>query len=434
MSIENKNDVCFILNPLLEAQRKFSVMENRLFYLGLQDVNPHLTENDKFFDKDFPDTHMTPSELKKLFGYDACLTEISKICEKFAGATIKIKYEDGFDIYTVFRHMKYRQGKGLYIKFNEDMRPFLLDIYKTYQKYGFTKFEMKQIFILNSSYAMRLLELLLKYRSMAKNGIVAREISIDDLREKLDVPVNAYKGKIGNFKSRVLDLPIQDINKNTKYHVTYKTIKKGRSVTGFKFICNCNGVRADNDFTSTIEGEEVREIAAPTTTPAREEKQDNRQQEILLKMVGYGFSLKVINELTDICGDMDELTRRLDFAEKRAKIDKEKGKEIRSISGYIRRGIEENWLQAKINEERAQERELKAAKTNAEWEIWARKEFSNEPVPDVPERPFDESNEIEQVMINVIKENIKSRRMTPTSERLLREQGLTVARFIDLYM
>ena len=151
-------------------------------------------------------------------------------------------------------------------------------------------------------------------------------------------------------------------------------------------------------------------------------------------MVGYGFSLKVINELTDICGDMDELTRRLDFAEKRAKIDKEKGKEIRSISGYIRRGIEENWLQAKINEERAQKRELEAAKTNAKWELWARKEFSNEPEPDVPEIPFDESNEIERVMINVIKENIKSRRMTPTSERLLREQGLTVARFIELYM
>ena len=103
---------------------------------------------------------------------------------------------------------------------------------------------------------------------------------------------------------------------------------------------------------------------------------------------------------------------------KRAKIDKEKGKEIRSISGYIRRGIEENWLQAKINEERAQERELKAVKTNAEWELWARREFSNEPVPDVPERLFNENNEMEKVIINVIKGDIKARRMTPTSERL----------------
>ena len=293
---------------------------------------------------------------------------------------------------------------------------------------------MLTIFYLASSYGMRLLELLLQYRGKSKNGVIERELGIDELRYKLNVPEDAYQGRIGNFKHRVLDLPIQDINKNTRYYVTYETIKKGRSVAGFKFICNCNGVKADDDFTSTIEGEDIKEIAAPPATPTSEEKVDNKQQELIIKMVGYGFSLKLINELTDICGGLDELARRLDFAEKRAKIDREKGKEIRSISGYIRRGIEENWLQAKINEERAQERELEAAKTNAEWEIWARRKFSNEPVPDVPERLFNEDNPTEQILINVIKGDIKSRRMTPTSERLLREQGMTVARFIELYM
>ena len=157
-----KKKVGFALNPLLEAQRKFSVIENRLFYLGLQDVNPHLTEKDVFYDTKFPDTHITPSELKKIFGYDACLTEISRTCDNFAGTTIKIWLNDGFDIYTVFQHIKYREGKGLFIKFNEDMRIFLLDIYKLYRKYGFTKIDMQQIFYLGSAYAMRLLELLLK--------------------------------------------------------------------------------------------------------------------------------------------------------------------------------------------------------------------------------------------------------------------------------
>ena len=41
----------FLLNPLVEAQRNFNVMETRLFYLGLQDVNPHISEKDKFYDK-----------------------------------------------------------------------------------------------------------------------------------------------------------------------------------------------------------------------------------------------------------------------------------------------------------------------------------------------------------------------------------------------
>ena len=431
---EISNKLTYQLNPLIEAQKDFDVMETRLFYLGLQDVNPHLTANDKYYDEQFPDTVITPSQLIEIFGHGQYIKEVDKATDRLIGRFISIRFEDGFEKYTIFQHIKYKENKGLFIKFNEDMRPFLLDIYKAYKKYGFTKIEMQQIFVLGSTYAMRLLELLLQYRGMSKNGIIERELGIDELRYKLNVPEDAYKGRIGNFKQKVLDLPIEDINKHTRYYVRYETIKKGRSVAGFKFICNCNGVRADDDFTSTIEAEEIKEIAAPSATPASEEKLDNKHQELIIKMVGYGFSLKLINELTDVCGGLDELARRLDFAEKRAKKDQEKGKAIRSISGYIRRGIEENWLQAKINEERAQERELKAVKTNAEWELWARREFSNEPVPDVPERLFNENNEMEKVIINVIKGDIKARRMTPTSERLLREQGLTVARFIELYI
>ena len=427
--MEENKEVGFVLNPLLEAQRKFSVIENRLFYLGLQDINPHLTENDKFYDKQFPDTHITPSELKKIFGYDACLTEISKTCDNFAGTTIKIWFEDGFDIYTVFQHMKYRQGKGLFIKFNEDMRPFLLNIYETYKKYGFTKIEMQQIFYLGSSYAMRLLELLIKYKPTAKNGIIEREINIEDLRKKLNVPEGAYKGRIGNFRQFVLDKPIEDINQNTQYFITYETVKKGRSVTGFIFSCNCNKVSKDDDYTETIESPQ-----APKTkdSPALPEGH-GEDEKTYIKLVHYGFSQKTVQALLEICGDVDELARRLEYGEKRAKQDKEKGKKIDKISGYLRRAIEENWLKTKQDEEKAQERELEAAKTNAEWEMWAKKTFSNEPVPDVPEEKFSEDG-MGKVIVNMIKSDIKNRKLGTTSKRLLAENGITVSRFIELYM
>ena len=425
------NGLGFVLNPLLEAQRKFNVIENRLFYLGLQDVNPHLTEKDRFYDEHFPDTHITPSELKKLFGYDACLTEIVKTCDKFAGKTIKIMFEDGFDIYTVFQHMKYRKGKGLYIKFNEDMRPFLLDIYKTYKEYGFTKLEMKQIFILNSSYAMRLLELLLKYRSKAKDGILEREISVEDLRDKLDVPENAYKGKMCNFRQFVLDRPINDINAHTQYFITYETVKKGRSVSGFKFICNCNKVASDDDYTTTIEIQQAPKIQ---DSPALPEVQ-TKNEKTYIKLAHYGFSTKTVNALLEACdGDLSELASRLEYGEKRAKNDKEKGKEISSISGYLRIAIEENWLSAKRDEDKAKEREIEAAKTNAEWELWAKKHFADEPKPEEPETPFDTNNDYEKMLVKIIKNAIKERNIDVTSRRLLNEHGFTVSRFIELYM
>ena len=429
MNKEINEKPTYQLNPLIEARKGFDVMETRLFYLGLQDVNPHLSENDKYYDKFFPDTVISPAELTKMFGHTQYLTEIDRATDKLIGRYISIKMDGGFDKYTIFQHIRYKPGKGLFIKFNEDMRRFILEIYENYKNYGFTKVDMKQIFILGSSYAMRLLELLLQYRGKSKDEVIEREISVEDLRYKLNVPDNAYKGRIGNFKSKVLDLPINDINKNTQYYVTYETIKKGRSVSGFKFICNCNKVASDDDCTETIESSQTTEIK---DFSALSEGQGENEK-TYIKLVHYGFSQKTVQALLEVCGDVDELARRLEYGEKRAKQDKEKGKKIEKISGYLRRAIEENWLQTKKDEEQAQERELEAAKTNAEWEMWAKKAFSNETVPDVPEVPFID-DDMGKIIVNMIKSDIKGRKLGTTSKRLLAENGLTVSRFIELYM
>ena len=247
--------VTYQLNPLIEAQKTFSAMETRLFYLGLQDINPHISDKDKYYDEQFPDTIITPSELTKIFGHTQYLTEIDKATDNLIGRYIAIRYEDGFEKYTIFQHIKYKSEKGLFIKFNEDMRPFILDIYKSYKKYGFTKIEMQQIFYLGSAYAMRILELLLQYKSTAKDGIIVRNIEIEELRKKLNVPEEAYKGKINNFKQFVLNKPIENINKNTKYNVRYEIVKTGRKVSGFVFYCNCNKEIKDDEYTETIESQ-----------------------------------------------------------------------------------------------------------------------------------------------------------------------------------
>ena len=105
MTKEIDNKPTFQLNPLIEAQKDFDVMETRLFYLGLQDVNPHLTENDKFFDKQFPDTIITPSELIKIFGHGQYIKEVDKAANRLISRYIHIVYEDGFDYYTIFQHI-----------------------------------------------------------------------------------------------------------------------------------------------------------------------------------------------------------------------------------------------------------------------------------------------------------------------------------------
>lgn len=240
------------LNPLVNAQKSYGVIETRLFYLGLQDINPHITENDVYFDEKFPNTFISCSKLKKIFGNSWYLPEIKKACRKLIKSSIEIEYEDGIDLYTVFQHIRYKENEGLYIKFNEDMRNFILDIYKGYKKYGFTKIEMQQIFILDSAYAMRLMELLLQYKGKNKAGIITRKIGINELRKRLDVPETAYK-TMCNFRKRVLDSPIEEIERKTKYKISYKTIKDGRTVTEIEFTCDCSNVIK---YTTTIDAPE----------------------------------------------------------------------------------------------------------------------------------------------------------------------------------
>ena len=404
------------LNPLIEAQKNFDVMETRLFYLGLQDINPHITENDKYYDTAFPDTLITPSELIKIFGHGQYIREVEKASDRLIGRYVSIHFNDGFDKYTIFQHIRYRDGKGLYIKFNEDMRPFILDIYKSYRKYGFTKIEMQQIFILDSAYAMRLLELLLKYRSTAKKNIIVKEFDIDELKNNLNVPKDAYRNRMSNFRTKVLDTPIKDINKNTKYCVTYEPIKNGRKVSGFRFICNCSNVVSDNEFTTTIDTDKM--------------DKTSEEVDLMTKLTRYGFGKRVINKLVKICGSKEELSARLEFGEKRAR---EQKTDVGKLSGYLRTAIEHNWLKEQKDKEAVQQKELEASAVREAYEELALEMFSEEMPPDRPEIPFNLDNPIDSTLVKLIRKGIKERNLDFSAKERLKEHGMTVARFVELY-
>ena len=356
--MKDKN-LTYQLNPLLEAQKDFDVMETRLFYLGLRDVNPHVSVNDKHYDKVFPNTVITPQELTKIFGHSQYLTEVDRASKKLIGRYIAIKYADGFDYYTIFQHIKYKAGKGLFIKFNEDMRKFILDIYKSYKEYGFTKIDMQQIFVLGSTYGMRILELLLQYRGKAKNRIIEREFEIDELRYKLNVPDGAYKGKICNFKQFVLDYPIKDINKNTQYNVSYETIKTGRKVTGFKFYCNCNKAIKDDEYSETIESQsyekkleqEAGQMQLMESPPAQAQQGlTEEQQAVYDRLLIRGVSKHKAEELVRTYN-----ISRIKLNLKEAVARKEKAKDL---PAYIISYIEQDWAgQAEKNKKEAEARE-----------------------------------------------------------------------------
>ncbi|MBC6789130.1 replication initiation protein RepM [Acinetobacter baumannii] len=94
----------------------------------------------------------------------------------------------------------------------------------------FTKYELQQVSSLSSAYAVRLYEILIAWRSVGKTPI----IELQDFRKQIGVVDGEYK-VIADFKKRVMDIAIKQINKHTDITVTYEQHKKGRTIVGFSF-------------------------------------------------------------------------------------------------------------------------------------------------------------------------------------------------------
>ena len=94
----------------------------------------------------------------------------------------------------------------------------------------FTKYELQQISNLSSAYAVRLYELLIAWRSTGQTPV----IELTEFRNKIGVLDDEYT-RMGNFKDRVLNLAIAQINEHTDITVKYEQHKKGRNISGFSF-------------------------------------------------------------------------------------------------------------------------------------------------------------------------------------------------------
>ncbi len=380
-----------------------NALEMRLFLLALQNVNPHISQNDKYYDRGFKELHLTPNKVKEIFGHGEYLHRLKEVCKHLIQRSVVIEGENGERIYyALFGRIRYQPRDGLRIKFNDDMRPLILDILES--GYSYTKVSMKQIFQLSSAYAMRLLELMLQYRGMMRDKKIVRQMALDELRFRLDVQEGTYPA-IKDFKRRVLDAPIREINEKTQYRISYENVKTGRKVTGFIFTMDCSNVVPES---------EVQDDVALEMMPSKKD--------------GHGLSEMAINKLTTLCGSNAEFKRRMEYA-----LELAEKRNVKDLPAFLYKAIEQDYRKRDADIRAAGEREVQAKADNAAWEMDAIKMFGDAIALDVEEEPFDTTSEMGRACIDIIKKGLKERNLTFTGKRLLEQHGMSVARFIELY-
>lgn len=94
----------------------------------------------------------------------------------------------------------------------------------------FTQYLLTQTANLNSVYSVRLYELLAQWKAAVKTPT----FDLVTFRQQLGLADNEYK-LMGNFKMRVLDVAVNEINEKTDLTVSYTQEKRGRTISGFKF-------------------------------------------------------------------------------------------------------------------------------------------------------------------------------------------------------
>lgn len=205
-------------NSLIEASYKLSIDEVRILALTIGTLDTK--SNQRVFDftvaefiKEFPET--------KDNAYRLIQRAIKKLYER------SVRTEDSERI-TDFRWVSsktYYKNEGRFrIALTDDVMPYLTQL-----KGQFTRYQLRNIAGFNSVHAIRIYELCIQHRANGRQ----REISVDNLKKWLQVE-DKY-AQFQDFKKRVIEPSIKEINEKSDILVSVEYLKKGRKVTDLLF-------------------------------------------------------------------------------------------------------------------------------------------------------------------------------------------------------
>ncbi|GAA9602364.1 hypothetical protein HpHA7_15040 [Helicobacter pylori] len=170
---------------------------------------------------------------------DANYLYIKKLCESLSKRylldetlikdPVTNKEVDNFTIMSLFKFLQYTKGQAtIKYQLNDCLKPYLLGLRK-----NFTQIPLQHILPINSGYAIRIYQMLLSELKQNRNETTRYLIELQDI---LCVPKSMYVWD--NFKRRVLEPSLKEINATTDIVASYRTKKERQKITQIVFeIC-----------------------------------------------------------------------------------------------------------------------------------------------------------------------------------------------------
>lgn len=117
-----------------------------------------------------------------------------------------------------------------YINFDKDILPFLQQLRTQY-----TTYKIYYIMTMKSQYSIRLYELL--------KSVAGKELWYFDINELRKIFMCEKKyDRVNNFKQRIIEPSIEEINNKTDLNVTYEYFTEGKKIVGIEFYISYKSV------------------------------------------------------------------------------------------------------------------------------------------------------------------------------------------------
>lgn len=216
-------------NYAIEASYRLTLNEQRLILLCVEQIKKEqavsVTDRFEIAATDFADMF----EISADRAYSELMDVADKLYERSVTvhqpnpedpriATTKTRWISGID---------YIPGEGcIAIRFAAQMIPYIAML-----EGGFTRYNLQYIAKMKSVYGIRFYEFFKCWLFGSNKN--SKRISLDELKDKLEL--TGKYSSIRDFKLKVLDRAMQDINSSSDLGAEYKTTKTGRKITHVEF-------------------------------------------------------------------------------------------------------------------------------------------------------------------------------------------------------
>ncbi|MBD1577901.1 replication initiation protein [Vibrio sp. S11_S32] len=229
-------------NLLVTSTYYLQINQLRIVWLALTKVNSSKT--------DFGEIIISTREFADFYAMDirSCSRSIKDAIDEINTSPIKIRYTDKEDDrreqtihWFSSTDVSLSSAEGKYkLRFSAEIKPYLTDLRSHYSKSDF-----KYLTKLKNTFQFRLYQWLkdgeyikldgshsVAGKSKSSNGVYVVRLPVDAMKNK--VKIKGYDTWF-DFKRRILDPAVNQINKTTNLSVVYKPIKAGKAIDSVEF-------------------------------------------------------------------------------------------------------------------------------------------------------------------------------------------------------